>query len=347
MLAAWRQFLETSGAVFQDHEAAHFGDPQSELLAAETGDVVADLSSTGLVAASGADAVTFLQGQLVSDVCEVSEQRSQPSGLCSIKGRLLASFRIIMRDGTYYLQLPRELADSLIQRLRLYVLRSNVKLEDASDRLVRLGFKGRAAAASVAEAFGELPGKTDQVHRAGGLRIVRVGGEAPRFVALGDMEESRRLWGTLAGTATPVGTGPWALTDIMAGVPTIQPETRDAFVPQMVNYQAIGGVSFSKGCYTGQEVVARTQHLGKLKRRMYLALVDTDTVPVPGDKVFAPHYSGDQGAGRVVNVQAHPQGGYALLAVVRMESAENDTLHLASAQGPALQLAPLPYTLAS
>lgn len=347
MLAAWRQFLETSGAVFQDHGAAHFGDPQSELLAAQAGEVVADLSSMGLVAVSGADAETFLQGQLVSDVREVSEQRSQPSGMCSIKGRLLASFRIIMRDGTYYLQLPRELADTLIQRLRLYVLRSDVRLEDASDRLVRIGFKGRAAAASVAEAFGGLPEKTDQAHRAGGLRIVRVGGEAPRFVTLGDMEESRRLWDTVAETAMPVGIGPWALTDIVAGIPTIRPETSDAFVPQMVNYQAIGGVSFTKGCYTGQEVVARTQHLGKLKRHMHLARVDTDTPPIPGDKVFAPHYSDDQGAGRVVNVQAHPEGGYALLAVIRDESAQNDTLHLTSAQGPTLQLAPLPYPLES
>jgi len=347
VLAAWRQFLETSGAVFQDHGAAHFGDPQSERLAANTGDVVADLSSMGLVAVSGADAEAFLQGQLVSDVREVSEQRSQPSGLCSIKGRLLASFRIIMRDGTYYLHLPRALAGTLIQRLRLYVLRSDVRLEDASDRLVRIGFKGRAAAALVAKAFGGLPERTDQVHRAGGLCIVRVGGEAPRFVTLGDLQESRRLWDTVAETAMPVGAGPWTLTDIMAGVPTIQAETSDAFVPQMVNYQAIGGVSFTKGCYTGQEVVARTQHLGKLKRRMYLAHVDTDTPPLPGEKVFAPQYSGDQGAGRVVNVQAHPEGGYALLAVVRIESAENDTLHLTGPEGPALRLAPLPYPLES
>ncbi len=137
----------------------------------------------------------------------------------------------------------------------------------------------------------------------------------------------------------------WALLDVRAGIPTVYPETVEAFVPQMTNMQLVDGVSFTKGCYTGQEIVARMQYLGKLKRRMYLAHVDTAEPPKAGDPLFSPQNASGQGAGRVVDARPAPEGGYDLLAVAEIESAENGELHLVGDRGPLLQLQELPYSL--
>jgi hypothetical protein len=135
----------------------------------------------------------------------------------------------------------------------------------------------------------------------------------------------------------------WSLMDIRAGVPNIFEDTVEAFVPQMANLQLIGGVSFTKGCYTGQEVVARMQYLGKLKRRMYRAHVDSTQAPARGAEVFSPSSESGQGAGRIVDVAASPDGGYEVLAVIQISSAGADDLRLVDAEGPALRLLDLPY----
>ena len=341
----WRKSLEDAGAVIGDDGVEHFVAPDTEGQFAMDGDIVADLSQFGIIAAAGSDAGTFLQGQLINDVNAVTDQHSQLSGACSPKGRLLASFRIMLREQVYYLLLARELLDSTIKRLGLYVLRANVQLRDASEELVRLGFKGPAAAAAAKDLLGELPAEVDDAQQSGQLTVVRLHGEQPRYLVLGPVEASMELWQALTPVARPVGTPAWSLTDIMAGVPIISSKTADAFIPQMINYDAIGGVSFTKGCYTGQEIVARTQYLGKLKRRLYRAHLDADTPPAPGDELFAPNFPGGQSVGRLVSIEASPGGGFELLAVIQLESAESDTIHLGTPEGPALRLLPLPYSL--
>ena len=149
----------------------------------------------------------------------------------------------------------------------------------------------------------------------------------------------------LDGVFNHVGRDFWALADIRAGIPSVLEETVEAFVPQMANLQLVGGVSFTKGCYTGQEVVARMQYLGKLKRRMYLAHVVSANAPKPGDELFARGSTSGQGAGKVVDAQ--PAGdGYDLLAVIEINSLEQQSVHLGEA-GPALELLDLPYEFAT
>jgi folate-binding protein YgfZ len=131
--------------------------------------------------------------------------------------------------------------------------------------------------------------------------------------------------------------------DIRAGIPNVFEDTVEAFVPQMANLQLVGGVSFTKGCYTGQEVVARMQYLGKLKRRMYHARVDAGQPPTPGTEVFSPSSDSGQGAGRIVDAAASPDGGYEVLAVLQISSADANDLQLGDIDGPALQLMELPY----
>ncbi|MEE9287250.1 MAG: folate-binding protein, partial [Gammaproteobacteria bacterium] len=151
------------------------------------------------------------------------------------------------------------------------------------------------------------------------------------------------VWQALASEVTPVGAGPWALLDILAGVPSIYPATSEAFLPQMLNLHALGALSFQKGCFPGQEVIARVKYRGKLKRRTYLAHLDTDAVPDPGDALF--EVRSRERIGQVLNARPHPDGGIAMLAVIETEAAASTEVRLHRDEGPTVQVQPLPYSL--
>ncbi|WP_069470213.1 CAF17-like 4Fe-4S cluster assembly/insertion protein YgfZ [Candidatus Marithrix sp. Canyon 246] len=257
---------------------------------------ITKLESFAVIKVSGNDAETFLQGQFTNDVRQVTAEQSQLSAWCSSKGRIIVNFRLFMRDNAYYIILPDDSIAFMLKRLQMYVLRADVKLEDVSDK----------------------------------LSCLAVVGDAPEnnFAVL-QVETGRYLVVVEADVDTyDVDTGKWELLNILAGLPQIVAATAEAFVPQMVNFNAIGGVSFKKGCYTGQEVVARMHYLGTVKRRMFLVKLDTAKLPQPGDEL--------NGIGKIVNAQAHPDGGVVVLAVLKIKEAENDK---------ALQLMELPYKL--
>ncbi len=348
MNAEWNAFLKQAGAVSDADRVAHFGQPETELSAALAGDVRCDLSHLGLIAARGPDTETFLQGQLTCDLRRVTPDHSLPGAHCTSKGRVLASFRLFRRGDACYLELPRNQVEPTLTRLRKYVLRAKVMLEDASDALARMGVAGPNAAARVGAVLGAAPGTENGVATVNamyphGITAIRLPGPTPRFELHGATRELSTIWNALAPNLTPVGAEPWRLLDILAGTPTVYPETVEAFVPQMLNLQLLDGISFQKGCYTGQEIVARAHYLGKLKRRMVLARVDSSTPPRPGDPLFSPQADASQSAGQLADACRHPAGGYAVLAVALIECAEHGVLQLGDASGPALRLEPLPY----
>lgn len=347
MNVAWNDFLERFGAHPTDGRAVHFGRPEVERWAALHGDICSDLSCRGLIGAQGPDADSFLQGQLTCDVREVTPNRSRIGAYCNPKGRVLACFRLFRREDALYLELPRTLVESTLARLRRYVLRAKVRLEDASDDWTRMGVAGPNAAVLLTKLLGAVPQTADEVVQAPAdsraITVIRLPGSMPRFEVHGPLVEMRVLWTGLDPDITFTGPEPWRLLDILAGMPTVYPETVEAFVPQMLNLQLLDGISFQKGCYTGQEIVARTHYLGKLKRRMVLARVDSPTPPRPGDPLFSPQADASQSAGQLADACPHPDGGYAVLAVALIECAEHGTLRLGNAGGPALRLEPLPY----
>ncbi len=342
----WQEFLREAGAVFKEGSVMDFGDSKGELQHAADRDVIAALPDLGFVAVTGTEAQLLLQGQSTGDVRNVTDSHSQLGGMCSPKGRMLVNFRLVRRQDGYLLLLPMDMLEATVKRLKMFVLRSDVQLNDASNELAAIGFLGDRSMQEATEVLGDLPPRTDAFHQINTLSVIRLlGDKRPRFLAFGPAEKIQPLWERLARVAAPVGRDAWELTNIRAGEPRILPETADTFVPQMVNYHAIGGVSFTKGCYTGQEVVARMQYLANLKRRMYLAHVVTDTRPLPGDELFAPTNISGQGAGRIVNAAPCPEGGYDMLAVIQIESAEKDTIHIGAANGPQLVMKSLPYSL--
>jgi folate-binding protein YgfZ len=314
---------------------------------AATQDVVCDLSHRSLIRVSGQDAAAFLQGQFSNDVRLVDAAHSQLSAYNSPKGRMLAVLRVLRYRDDFLLQVPGVLAADLVRRLRMYVLRSKVTLDIVDAAWQCVGLAGPDSIEKLRNVTASWPSAIDECVADNRVVVVRVPGAQPRFELLASMDAAPEIWRALrAAGCIPCGAAAWSWFDIVAGVPVVLPATVDAFVPQMANLDALNGISFTKGCYTGQEIVARMQYLGRLKQRMYLAHVDGDIVPAPGESLFAPDF-GEQAAGTVVDAQPAPDGGCDLLAVAQIASVERDEVHLARRDGPRLTFRPLPYRVAA
>ncbi len=339
----WQQFLTQQGATIDAGLVQHFGDLAAELRAAEQSAVLCDLGQFGMLRASGEDAQTFLQNMLSNDIREVDAGRAQLSSLNTPKGRMVASMLICHSGNDYLLQLPRAMCEPMRKKLSMYVLRAKVKITDASDEIVTLGLSGKNAQEILSGQFGELPQLPFGFADAGQAGVLKF--SDTRFQISTTAQHAPILWQALAQHAQPAGSACWDWLNIRAGIPVILPQTQEQFVPQMANFELIGGVNFKKGCYPGQEIVARMQYLGKAKRRMYLAHLGGGAAPQPGDELFSADMEG-QASGMIANAAPAPGGGYDVLAVVQTSSHESQTLHWKSLQGAALQFLPLPYPLA-
>ena len=343
MKTEWQNFLQDAGAEIENNRVISFGNPEREQRVLHSGLIICDLSHFGLIAAYGEDAADFLQGQLTNDIRDVSTQHSQLSAACTPKGRMLANFRIFKRDETFYLRLPASLLESILKRLKMFTLMSKVTLEDASQALVRIGVSGPSADEHLGDMISDLPQADDDSCQCNGYTIIRVAGIHPRYEIYGELDDMQKLWNHLDVHGAPVGAAAWSMLDILAGIPNIYPETTEAFVPQMLNMQAINGVNFQKGCYTGQEVVARMQYLGKAKRRMFHIQFNTSETVKPGDRLYAADSTSGQGPGTIVDAQANADGSYEALAVINIADTEKPGLKLHDENGADIVIKELPY----
>jgi len=338
----WKAFLSDAGAELDGGIVSHYGNPGREQEVALTGSVFSDLSHYGVLACTGSEATDFLQAQLSNDINAVNASHSQLSAYCTPKGRTLAVFRIFQIDDTYYLHLPADIIDSILKRLRMYVIRADVAFGDASESIYRFGVSGAHIADELAGLI-TVPNDENGVTTHNGFTILKIPGIEPRFeIFTASIDKARSLWETLNVQGAPVGESAWRLLEILAGQPAVYAGTHELFVPQMINLQLIDGINFKKGCYPGQEIVARMHYLGTLKRRMYLGRIDTDITIEPGDELFSGS-DDTQSIGRVVDAQPHPDGGQSALAVFQIKSFEAGDLHHASNNGPVFTPTKLPY----
>jgi folate-binding protein YgfZ len=289
------------------------------------------LADWGLIRARGEDAAAFLQGQLTQDVLSLAPGQSRLAGYCSAKGRLLASF-VVWRPAAdeFLLACSADLLPAVLKRLSMFVLRARCKLSDASAELPLWGLAGEAAL----RATGAEPGAV----------FARDGGFALRLAdaRLDGQSVPRGLW---AG-APPDPAGPalapeaWRALEVLSGVPRVVAATVEHFVPQMINLELVGGVNFQKGCYPGQEVVARSQYRGTLKRRAFV--LRSPVALQPGQELF---HSADPGqpAGEVVLAGSLAPASHVALAGLKIAATQEGRLHAGAADGPALQLDALPY----
>ncbi|MGA7595201.1 MAG: folate-binding protein [Gallionella sp.] len=338
----WQDFLTRRGAILADGIVQDFGDSAAELKAAAAGTILCDLSQFGTLRVSGEEAQSFLQNLLSNDIRESSTARAQYSSFNSAKGRMLATMLVWRQGGDYLLQLPRQLCEPVRKKLAMYVLRARVKISDASNEIIVLGLSGPDAQAVLHTRFGELPAQTLGIGAGEQGKVIRIGEQ--RYQVNTDLPNAVALWAEFAERCRPAGSECWNWLAIRSGIPVILPQTQEQFVAQMVNFELLGGVNFKKGCYPGQEIVARMQYLGKLKRRMFLAHLDSSTAPIPGDELYSAEMEG-QACGMIVNAASAPEGGYDLLAAVQNSSRETQVVHWKSLQGEPLEFLPLPYPL--
>ena len=296
------------------------------------------LSHEGVLAVRGADAGKFLQGQLTCNLDYLNEQRASLGARCTQKGRMQSSFRILLQGDGVLMAMATELLEPQLADLKKYAVFSKSKLTDESAAWVRFGI---VQGDSVLAGLGlELPADTDSVVRHDDLIAVRVSPDRAELWVPADQTDAVK--GQLSAVLAPGNLNQWLLGQIRAGIGQVMPATRELFIPQMLNLQAVGGVSFKKGCYTGQEIVARMQYLGKLKRRLYRLSLPAGELPEPGTPLFSPSHGSSIGE---VVIAAHAERNIELLAVLQAEAAEGGDIHLGALEGSALQLLDLPYDL--
>ena len=296
------------------------------------------LSHEGLMAVRGPDASKFLQGQLTCNLNYLSADTSSLGARCTPKGRMLSSFRIVQQGDGYLLAMANELLDGQLADLQKYAAFSKSKLSDESAAWLRIGLQGGEA---VLIGLGlNLPASADSVAHAADLLAIRLSDGRSELWA--PASQATAVLAALSAQLPEAPLNDWLLAQVRAGIGQVFAATREQLIPQMINLQALGGVSFKKGCYTGQEIVARMQYLGKLKRRLYRLQLTGDALPEPGAPLFAPSHA--SAIGEVV-IAAQAGQNIELLAVLQAEAAEGGDVHLGSLEGPALTLLDLPYEL--
>jgi tRNA-modifying protein YgfZ len=334
--------LVPSDSLAADGQFSAMQDAAAEMRAAHDATVLVPLSHLSRLRVDGDDAQDFLHNLLTQDVKGLATDAVRFAGFCSPKGRLLAAFTMWREGSATVLQLPAALAEPMRKKLSMYVLRAKATVVDVSADRPALGLAGKDARAALQAAGLPQPAAPMTQASADDVHVLQLAGD--RFEIVLPAGRLAALWPALAAHATPAGSPAWRWFDIRDGFASVWPQTQEEFVPQMVNFELTGGVNFKKGCYPGQEIVARMQYLGKLKRRMYRAQADGDVVP-PGTPVYGSD-TNDQACGVVVDAVPGTDGGTDLLVVVQMSSVEAGAVRLGSASGTTLRFVELPYPLA-
>lgn len=333
----WKQFLAKHGLAADD---GSLDVTANELGHASTGNVIAPLVSLGVIRVSGPDASEFLHNLLTNDIKGLKEGTMRAAGLCNAKGRLLALF-LVWRDGEdLLLACPSDVIPAALKKLTMYKLRSKVALTDTSRELALFGVSLQDAN-KLPRVIDGLPSvarfetrKFQEIHA--------IGLGASRWLLAISSDQVSDCWPALAEALRPVDEAAWRWLEIRDGLPQVVAATQEAYIPQMLNLElaAVGGVSFSKGCYPGQEIVARTQYLGKVKRRMFRAR--TDRSSNPGTPVFS-NETGDQHCGSLVSVAPAPGGGFECLVCVQIGAKQSGDVRVGAPDGAKLEFLHMPY----
>jgi folate-binding protein YgfZ len=296
---------------------------------------VALLPHLGVIRVEGEDAAKFLHGQLTQDFALLAPSEARLSGFCSAKGRMLASFIGFKRsDNDILLICSRDILAPTLKRLSMFVMRAKARLSDATDAFELRGLAGSALDAFAQVAGSAAPWSKRDVGAASLISLYPADGAA------------RALWVAPVGEPVPSGASmdaaDWQLGEVRSGIATITGATVEAFVPQMLNYESVGGVNFKKGCYPGQEVVARSQFRGTLKRRAFLAR--SNAPMAAGEEIFQVS-DASQPCATVVQAATVPSGGFEAIISGQVAALQSQPLRLGSAGGAVLELLPMPYPL--
>jgi hypothetical protein len=338
MSETWYSFLRQQGAVFEGTSVRRFGNGASTYLSPKD-TVFSPIDWLGIARISGSDAVDFLQAQLTGDISDIEPESTRISGYCNPKGRLLAIFRVLREGGDFLLLSDSDILPNVLQRLQMYVLRMKVHLAVETAR-VAIGLVGPEANHIVAKLTGNLSDVANEVVCNQGVCSIPFGEKEKGYLIIAPPEQLIESWAVIQSCAQLAGSDQWTLFEMRSGFPRITPATQELFIPQSVNLDLIGGISFSKGCYPGQEIVARVRYLGRLKHRMARAIVAHGELLTPGDSLFLDAET-TQRAGTVINAVSLPNGAGELLATVPLASSTGAEFPIDQA-GRSIRLVELP-----
>lgn len=312
--------------------------PLSEALLDQS-DVLTILQDRTLIKVTGDDAEDYLQNQLTNDIRLVTENNAQLSAWCTPKGRAIVTFRIFKQADAYIISMSPDLAEKVVKRLRMFVLRSKVVMEDVTEEWAGIGLTDKESSLIGTLFPGAALSEANQAYTHDGVTVVRLPSERARFEIIGEAAQVHTIYEQLKDKLVAINSQDWRYFDVEAGQPHVTEASTEAWIPQMLNMQVIDGVSFKKGCFPGQEVVARLKYLGKNKRRIYRAEIDTQQLPEVGSLIMAEGEKSE--AGKVLNASLAPSGKVEVLAVLKIAMADK----LLKSNEDAVSILELPYTI--
>lgn len=303
-----------------------------------TSEFICPTEHLGLIYVEGEDALSFLQNQLSNDIAKIDEDTCQLNSYSSHKGRMYSIFYVIKYDDGYLMIVPKSQINFLLQRLQMFVIMAKVRLSDITNKWAKMGYQSAAIAAN------EL-NEAAQVKLSNGTLFIRLNPHNPnRVLVLSAFSSAQALWNFYKNNLTICSTNAWQLAEINEGIPSLSPETSEAFVLQMTNLQLLNGVSFKKGCFPGQEIVARTKYLGKTKRRMYLASIKSNVQPLAIEELCDLTSDSADGSGKVVASAKADENHFNFLFVANIKKAEAHSLKLVRQENIKLIIKNLPYS---
>lgn len=290
MNANWKNFLLSENAVFENDTDIVFPSPERE-----GSQRIYPVAHLGVLTIAGKDAAKFLQGQITCNINDITDIKSSLGAICNPKGRAITTFLLVKNIDVFLMILPKELLASVKKRLQMYVLRSDAILTDSSDQLCLIGLSYSVAQSD------EIPEPLFETSRQQENSVVNF---QDRHLVIAEADNAQKFWSEQVNQGfQPDDSAQWRYLDIISGIPWLSAQTSEEFIPQMLNLDKLGGISFNKGCYTGQEIVARTHYLGKAKREMFLAEAGDITPPEPNTVVIDASAGVEQSVGKVLCAQ--------------------------------------------
>ncbi|MGZ8926922.1 MAG: CAF17-like 4Fe-4S cluster assembly/insertion protein YgfZ [Methylobacter sp.] len=276
----WKNFLLSGNAALGKDDHIVFSSPQNE-----SNKCIYPISHLAVLEVAGKDAAKLLQGQITCNINDITDIKSSLGALCNPKGRAIATFLLVKKTEAFLLVLPVELLEPVKKRLQMYILRSDVTLTDRSNKLCLIGLYHPDSRLSGLPSPEHLFATTQNEHISVDLSSTQ---NQNRYLIIAEAENAMAIWSERVGNQgfQPENSDQWRYLDIISGIPWLTMETSEEFIPQMLNLDKLGGISFNKGCYTGQEIVARTHYLGKAKRAMFLAECDMEAAPEPNSAII-------------------------------------------------------------
>jgi len=338
----WHDFLLSNGANFKDGQIMDFGSPEFETDMTLHRDIIVDLSHLAILEITGLDAEDFLQGQFTSDIKHLPVYKLQISAWCNPKGQVLINFFIFKHKSGFILLVPETMKSGFINRLQMYILRAHVEINDYANEITRIGIAGKNSMQYLADIIKNIPGEPGSIIQNEKVYCIHMPDNETRFVMFGEEQALVVVWEQLAEHLTPVGTPQWKLLDILSGYPWIDASTTEKFLPQMLNLDVLNGVSYLKGCYAGQEVIARLRYRGQNKRRLFLALIKQSEKPEHGVDLIIK--DNEQNVGKVINSQASGDNEFMLLVVADIEAAKSNSIFIRGNNNK-LEFQSLPYSI--